>query len=167
MIHDKKSSMRQERQDMPKVRRWLENLLGCKFKDTSITEQRQDMDLISSDGEYYEIKIRGLEYRPFYKKDILIETISNDQKDSDGWIYYSEADWLIYLYKPLDDLIGYKISMPALQSWWKINEHRRVWKMKKVPNKGYNTINRIIPLKFLRDVYITYLPWEAGGYKSE
>jgi len=165
MIHNKDVSMRKERLDMPMIRSWLENLLGCTFQDTSLAEQLQDMDLKNSDDEYYEVKIRGAEYRSFYKKDILIETVSNDQKDSLGWIYYSEADWLIYLYKPLDDLIGYKIPMQALKRWWKLNEHRRVWKKKKVPNKGYNTINRVIPLKFLEGVQITYLPGEAGGYK--
>lgn len=165
MIHDKAAAMRRERQDMPKVRRWLENLLGCTFRDTSLDEQLQGKDLISSDGEYYEVKIRGAKYRSLYMKDLLIETISNDQKDSPGWILYSEADWLIYLYEPLEGLIGYKISMPVLKKWWEYNEYRRAWKMKKVPNKGYNTINRIIPLKFLKDVHITYLPGEAGGYK--
>lgn len=158
--------MRKEREDMPKVRRWLENLLGCTLEDTSIDDQLEDMDLKSSEGESYEVKIRSAKYRDLYKKDILIETISNDQKeDSPGWIYYSKADWLIYLYKPLDDLIGYKISMPILKKWWQYNKHRRAWKKKKVPNKGYNTINHVIPLKFLKDVQITYLPWEAGGYK--
>lgn len=165
MIHNKADSMLQERQDMPKVCRWLENLLGCIFEDTSLNDQLEDMDLKSSEGESYEVKIRSAKYRDLYKKDILIETISNDQKDSPGWIYYSKADWLIYLYKPLDDLIGYKISMPALKSWWKLNKHQRAWKKKKAPNKGYNTINRIIPLKFLKDLQIIYLPEEAGGYK--
>lgn len=165
MIHDKTISMRRERQAMPKVRSWLENLLGCTFQDTSLEEQLQGKDLISSDGEYYEVKIRSAEYRSLYKKDLLIETISNDQKDSPGWILYSEADWLIYLYEPLEDLIGYKISMPVLKKWWKYNKHRRAWKKKKVPNKGYNTINRVIPLNFLKGVPITYLPGEAGGYK--
>ena len=157
--------MRQERKDMPKIRSWLENLLGCTFQDTSLAEQLKGKDLVSSDGEYYEIKIRSAEYRSLYKKDILIETISNDQKDSHGWIYYSEADWLIYLYEPLDNLIGYKMSMPELKRWWKFNEFRRSWEMKKVPNKGYKTINRVIPLKFLKGLQITYLPGEAGGYK--
>lgn len=150
---------------MPKVRSWLENLLGCTFQDTSLAEQLKGKDLVSSDGEYYEIKIRNAEYRYLYKKDILIETISNDQKNSPGWIYYSEADWLIYLYEPLDNLIGYKISMPALKRWWKFNEFRRSWDTKKVQNKGYKTINRVIPLNFLKEVQITYLPGEAGGYK--
>ncbi len=157
--------MRRERQSMPKVRSWLENLLGCTFQDTSLAEQLQGKDLISSDGEYYEIKIRGTEYRPFYMKDLLIETISNDQKASPGWILYSKADWLIYLYEPLEDLIGYKIPMQMLKKWWEYNKHRRLWKKKKVQNKGYNTINRVIPLKFLEDMYIIYLPGEAGGYK--
>jgi len=150
---------------MPKIRSWLENLLGYTFQDTSDAEQLQDMDLISSDGEYYEIKIRDAEYRHLYKEDILIETISNDQKGSLGWIHYSDADWLIYLYKPLDDLVGYKIQMQALKRWWKLNEYRRAWETKKATNKGYKTINRVIPLKFLEDVQITYLPGEAGGYK--
>lgn len=159
--------MRQEHQDMPKIRRWLENLLGPIFEYTSLNEQFQDMDLKSSDGEYYEVKIRSAEYRSFYKKDILIETISDDKKDSGGWIYYSKADWLIYLFKPIDDLVGYKISMPALKRWWELNEYRRKWITKKVPNKGYNTINRIVPLELLEGIQITYLPGEAGGYKVE
>jgi len=167
MIHDKAASMLQERQDMPRISSWLENLLGCTFQDTSRTEQLQGKDLLSSDGEYYEVKIRGAKYRGLYKKDLLIETISNDKKDSPGWIYYSEADWLIYVYEPLEDLVGYRISMPALRKWWEVNEHRRVWNKKMVPNKGYNTINRVVPLNFLEDVHFTYLPGEAGGYKVE
>lgn len=150
---------------MPKIRSWLEDLLGCTFQDTSHDEQLQGKDLVSSDGEYYEVKIRGTSYRSLYKKDILIETVSNDRKDSPGWIHYSEADWLIYVYEPLEDLVGYKISMPVLKRWWQLNEHRRVWKKKTVPNKGYNTINRVVPLKFLDGLQITYLPGEAGGYK--
>jgi len=167
MIHDKDASMRQERRDMPKIISWLENLLGCTFQDTSLAEQLQGKDLVSSDGEYYEVKIRKAKYRALYKKDILIETVSNDKKDSPGWIEYSEADWLIYLFEPLEDLVGYKISMPTLKKWWQVKKHRWVWKKKKVPNKGYNTINRVVPLKFLDDMKITYLPEEAGGFKIE
>lgn len=167
MIHNKAESMKRERQDMPKIQSWLTDLLGCTFQDTSNDEQLQGKDLLSSDGEYYEIKIRNAKYRDLYKKDILIETISNDKKDSPGWIYYSEADWLIYLYAPLDDLIGYKINMLVLKKWWSFYEHRRVWMKKAVPNRGYNTINRVVPLKFLDDVNIMYLPWDASGYKID
>lgn len=167
MIHDKDESMKRERQDMPEVQRYLTTLFGCTFHETSIYDQKRGKDLISSDKESYEIKIRDTIYRDLYKIDILIETISNDKKDSPGWIYYSEADWLIYLYAPLDDLIGYKIKMPVLKKWWSFNEHRRVWMKKVVDNRGYNTINRVVPIKFLNDVKITYLPWEASGYKIE
>ncbi len=166
IIHNKQEDMNRERREMFIIKQWLGGLFGFLFEDVSLEEQMEGKDLCAN-GAFYEVKIRDPKYRTYFKQDLLIETISNSEKDSPGWIYYSKADWLLWIFKPIKDLAGYLISMKELQRWWRFNQFKYEWKTREAYNEGYITINKEVPLKFLKGVKIIFLPEDYGGYKIE
>ena len=153
-MSNKKDDMRKERLKMPKIKDFLESILEVSFREATLSEQRdQGIDLVNiNDLETYEIKIRSSKYRDNCYTDCLLETQSNDNYGTEGWIYHSKARWLIIIYEPLDDPIAQMWGLPELRDWWQENIHRRVWKKKRVPQShGGYTVNRIIPLKFIAE----------------
>jgi hypothetical protein len=108
-----------EREDTPVVIEWAESLLNLTgIREASEYAQRElDIDFYAYAGDMqlsFENKIRKTEY-----DDVLIETISNMNKLTHGWIHTSKADYLIYVFV-IDKTIkkGYIFDLHKLRDWW-------------------------------------------------
>lgn len=72
----------------------------------------------------------------------FVETVSVDIANKPGWAHSSQADYLIY-YVPGDELI-YIIRFKDLRS---ILKQWSNYPTRKIPNKGYNTVGLLVPLR--------------------
>lgn len=109
------------------------------------TEQRQGIDRWFTDRE------SGRHFSVEYKTDstatkthrAFIETMSNLEHSKQGWIYTSQADYLIY-YVPGKDYVIYwvrfEVLRRAFRSW------ALTYPVKKVPNRRYTTCGLVVPL---------------------
>jgi len=144
--HKKPEDMNRERQDIPFVIKWLSDLGIYGFKEAIYYEQINGVDLIQeSTGKTYEVKIR---YKPRYlKKDILIEVKSKIEEDTPGWIVYSKANLLVYVFLKNNKILGGHIfDLPLLRMWWFAVGQFRNYPIKESPNTGYTTLNYAVPL---------------------
>ncbi len=164
MVHKKSEYMGRERVDSPFIKTYLEQKLSRNLRDATLDEQRMGIDFVDiDDGTTFESKLREVSERKYLDKDILIETISNDVIMSHGWIEYIKSDYLVYLFKPINDLKGHILFFPKLKKWWDENKDKEDWVTKKVPNVGYFTINRVIPLNFLPKTIFFYSDVFSGN----
>lgn len=76
---------------------------------------------------------------------IFFEVISNDNKNSQGCMLVSEADYLFYFFPEIKLLYSFKLS--KFKEWTLINKHR--FKIKKCKNPTYNSWGYLIPRKIL------------------
>jgi len=114
-----REDLNNEREDTPAVIEWVSKILRLSnvHNVSERIQKERDIDFHGSTKKQthtFENKIRYKEY-----DDVLIETISNMNKLSPGWIYASEADYLNYVF--LDNGIvkkGYIFDLPKLQEWW-------------------------------------------------
>lgn len=84
--------------------------------------------------------------------DILLEYISNDTKNTPGWMEKDlTIDYLAYAFLPI--LTAYLFDWRMLKRAW--NFHKEKWKNKyfnpKAPNNGYITISVAVPIDDLRN----------------
>jgi hypothetical protein len=66
--------------------------------------------------------------------------------ESDGWMRYGQADYLLYCFQTKDDeyLDCWLIDFPQLQEWfWGVWEDYRAYRM---PNTGNHTEGRLVPI---------------------
>jgi hypothetical protein len=121
---------RYEESKKPQIEAFLKEKLNLvALKDISMERDGKllDRDYVAkrSEGEPWlriECKIRSEKYAD--TGDILIETKSNVERKTLGWIYTSKADLLAYLWPTSNGVEGYVINLPKLQNWWKLNKHR-------------------------------------------
>lgn len=126
--------------------RFLDKFFSDKFEIHPATrhQQRQGIDRIFKNKKTG--KILKVEYKTDYLAhrtgNAFIETVSVDSKGKKGWIYTSQADYLIYYV--VIDLLIYVITFEALRklfpNWIKKYPSR------KSPNKGYFTHGILVPL---------------------
>ena len=75
--------------------------------------------------------------------DIAIELIQDTETNSPGWLYYTEADWILY---GMDEII-YLIEFQELKEFVKKYKDKFNTKISK---KGWgNTLNLILPLSII------------------
>lgn len=81
--------------------------------------------------------------------DILLELVSNDQKRTPGWLYYSQCDYIVYAI--LDAKKIYMLPVLLLQMAWVKNKSKWLKEYKQVAakNEWYLTINIPIPTNVL------------------
>lgn len=72
----------------------------------------------------------------------FVETISVDTEKKPGWAYTSRADVLIYFIPK--DLLAYWIRFVDLRK--ELPRWCADFPMRKIPNKGYHTHGRLVPL---------------------
>lgn len=109
-----------ERNATPYVIEWIQKTLNLPIlmEVNDYAQKELDIDLYAplEEGEFltFENKIRFKEYN-----DVLIETVSNMNTLSEGWIYASKADYLVYVFY-LNKIIkkGYIFNLPKLREWW-------------------------------------------------
>lgn len=136
-------------------------------------ELAEHFDVLMVDGSRLELKIRRSKY--VNKKDILIETESCVEKRTLGWIYTTQANFLVYAFVTpgREVLKGYIFDFPELQAWW-IKEGTRTNYENKYGKTGdlYTTKNCVVPLGDLPLEVFAYHP-DYGrtdyrtGYKIE
>ena len=90
-----------------------------------------------------EEKIRDARFAP---TDLLIETTSAAQFETAGWVYTSEADWIVYA-RVADGSLCSALLLPfePLQRWFVTTDPRR-FEQRSADNGSYRTLFRIVPL---------------------
>ena len=97
--------------------------------------------------------VKGKVYR-----DCLLEFISNDKKQTPGWVVKDlAADFIAYAIVPLRKV--WLLSVPQLQRAWVTcsAEWTRPENIRKSPNNGYNTLNAPVDWRVLMEAM-----WMAG-----
>jgi hypothetical protein len=161
MKHNKKDYMKKERDDTPLVINWLKtkakrhlfNLNQIKVV-TNRAYQLKGIDLIG----YTDIGTIKLEnkIRHVLYDDLLIETLSKEEQLTPGWIEYSKADFLVYVFKENGTIEqGHIFDLKKLQTWWK-KQDKNEYEIKYAYNQGYRTKNRSVPLKDIPEEIIIY-----------
>ena len=89
-----------------------------------------------------EEKIRTAGY--WDTKDLLLETHSNQEYNTAGWCFTSQADYLIYIWDKLPELRVFMCPMVPLTKWFQLHYHR--YESKGAKNKQYTTMNRVVPI---------------------
>ena len=100
------------------------------------------------------------------KEDILLETISNSNKNSDGWIYYSDADYYAYSWFMGELKKIFLFNMPFLKKWFLEKGHLFEQKKSHTSNL-YNTFFILVPFKELEQLCIEGKAEEWRNEKGE
>lgn len=150
--------MLEEKQKRPYVKDYVERFFKQPFRNATIEEQKNGIDFVGINESKITVeqKLRREDERRYMKADILVEIISDDQKWSDGWIVYSQALYLVYLFEPVTNLQGHIILMQDLKKLWKENTDKENWEKKYAENVGYTTINEVMPLSFIPKSLFVY-----------
>lgn len=143
--------LKQERSDMEIVKNWLhKHLFVGDLKEATYAEQTQKHidfhGMLYGEPKTFEAKIRYTDYG-----DLLVETLSNTETKSLGWIYTTQADYLIYAV--LENSTVKKlfiINLPYLKEWW----NRQGRYSKYTTHYGetdnlYKTENKAVPISDL------------------
>lgn len=132
--------------------------------------QRSGIDGIAQLKEVkWESKVREYEYYNKNNKDILIETVSNEDTGKPGWFYYSKADFIIYTWKNkfknfLIDGFFIFIQNPVLRAWFEGEkdrfEEKEAVSIDKNTGNIWRTLNRVVPTKsFPKDTILHFSPF--------
>ena len=159
MIHHKDKDMKRENKVTPLTISWLlENVSKqlnnlTELKQTHKGYQVRGIDLIGYNDQgkiTLEIKHRYKEYQ-----DLLIETKSKKIRDTPGWIDYSKADYLVYVFVIKSKIEnGYVFDLKKLKTWW-TTQNKEKYQIKDAVNQGYITENRAVPIKDIpNDIFI-------------
>lgn len=109
-----------------------------------------------------EEKFREPKYWENRNKDILIEYMSNDEKNELGWIYKTISDYIIYLFIR-DEEYGevYVFPTKPLKNWVLRNKRDFMeYQELRAPNMGYYTLSKAVPLKKIKDII------QKAGYEA-
>lgn len=101
-----------------------------------------------------EEKIRDRKYK---NKDIVIEEQSNVEKQTHGWIYYSESDYIAYSWfvNGLSKILI--IDMKKLKEWYLKNKEKYKLVFTET-NNLYHTSFRIIPIEDIKNMILYTSP---------
>lgn len=132
---------------------------------------RKDIDyLLHIDGVLVKVecKIRSVKHQKHAYKDILLETKSSTEMNTEGWITKSEADLLAYVWKNNNHLDGYIFNLPLLREWWNKNSKHyldRIYAPNPPLNPLYHTENVAIPINDL-PLEIIFYPQQSTPKKQ-
>ena len=96
---------------------------------------------------FIEEKLRfGDAAEKYCEKDLCLEEYSSKENNTAGCILTSRAHYLCYVWdcrpKPI---VAWILPMGPLREWFSLNRHR--YFTKPVPNEGYTTIVRLVPVE--------------------
>jgi hypothetical protein len=138
----------QERKDIEIVKIWLNNnhLVDTIRDATDFEQMEQDIDFHGSlYGELHSFEVK---HRHSIYPDFLVETLSNIEYRTAGWIIKSQADKLVYVFL-IKNIIkkAFIMNLPKLKAWW-LNEGRyNNYPIRKGKTDNlYETENRAVPL---------------------
>lgn len=150
-----KSKLDVESHSAPFIEKWLIELFdleSLKFIGKTEDGIREGKDYVGytqgGNRLTFEVKARDSKYK--FKRDILAETISNSAKKTLGWIKYSRADYLVYVFLTSWNSIGrkYVLSMQDFRKWFM--ERELTFKYIQAPNPPwkpeYYTISAKVPI---------------------
>ncbi len=146
-----KDDLRWEQNVRPAMIGWIARTMNIGFDRWATLEEETEehFDALMLNGVKVEIKSRR-GGKVIYN-DILIETKSCEERDTPGWIYTTQADYLAYAF--VDEathkiLKGYLIHFSKLKEWWmKIGRYHEYDIRKGTTGKLYHTVNRAVPEK--------------------
>ena len=121
-------------------------------------EQKHGIDMILMNKKpKIDIKTRQYQYHKF--GDILLETISVIEKNKEGWLYYTDADLICYVWEneSRNNLIdGYWLIIQPLKEWFKGKENKYPKKIAESIREDliWHTENRAVPIKDIPKEYI-------------
>jgi len=146
----------------------LDNFFREKFdiQPVQMCDQRRGIDRIftsKKNGSILKIEYKA-DSKAAQTGNAFIETVSVDTQQKPGWAVYSEADYLIYYIPPL--LTGYVIQMDRLKG--KVDLWKERHATRSIPNRGYNTIGVLVPLREFEQLAITVIsPLPASDWRKE
>lgn len=113
-----------------------------------IRTTRDQADAEMTVMEYMEEKLRSVQQSRY--DDLLIETKSNIERNTAGWIFTSRAHWLVYAqHRPLGWLRVLILPMGALRDWFTPRrerfEERQTLPTRVVNGASYHTLNSFVP----------------------
>jgi len=125
-------SLKLEDEAMPCVIRWIQDDFGFTLvkdvhREPSYYEKEidlimEDLDHVMPSPLFIEVKVRDELYQ-----DIVIETIKNVEQNKLGWIWTSEAYFLIYVFYIDGKLLPrprYLLQLQSLREWFRENRER-------------------------------------------
>ena len=126
----------------------------------TILQRRYAVDTIlqGRDGRAVCIEEKITRWPGFALLNFFLETMSCTVAglESEGWMRYAEADYLLYAFMQADDvhLLCYLIEFPALKAWfWPRSERFRLYIM---PNTTNHTAGRLVPIATVRQAVRTW-----------
>ena len=144
--HDFDRSVEVEKRWAPVLDRWIRN--SYPLRDATPQEQRRGIDRMAVNDLGNEV---GIDYKCDEKAqwtgNVFMETVSVDTRRTPGWLYTSDADWILYFVTPE---VVYAFSLAKLQAHiedW-INRYGEV----AADNRRYRTLGVLVPLRTARAV---------------
>jgi len=116
------------------------------IQDRTLQFKGIDLELHSRDGGTLQVELKT--DRHVLSPNLFLEDVSNSQTGTLGWTLKCEADVLSYgfLNERLPTILTrqYLYDMMSLRQWYKT--HREAYRQCQIPNKGYFTIGRPVPI---------------------
>jgi hypothetical protein len=110
-----------------------------------------DVDYLCLRGERpiaVEVKVRRSQWL-----DILLEIWSNEERRVPGWLFKSQADYLLYGFLSSNRVKYLFFDFEKLRQWWEENKSRS-WESVRAKNKGYTTVSVAIPLEEIKPIIL-------------
>jgi hypothetical protein len=143
--HDFDRSAEVERRWSPVLDRWIRKSYAF-FREATDAEQRRGIDRIAIDDLGHEVAIDyKCDERAQWTGNVFMETVSVDTRRTPGWLYTSDADWILYFVVPE---VVYAFSLSKLRAeieGW-IKRYREV----PAKNRSYRTLGVLVPLREAR-----------------
>lgn len=146
-----REDLAKERLDIEAVKEWLERRMNVEaIVEATIEEQiEKHIDFhgyLWGEPKTFEAKIRRRDYG-----DLLIETFSNAERRTLGWIQTSQADILAYFFVEKRGVIkGGLFDLPKIREWWNKDGQFVAWpKYYGMTENLYHTENRAVPISTL------------------
>lgn len=143
-----REDLAKERLDIEVLKDWLQRRLDVEAITEATAEEQIENDIdfhgyLWSEPKTFEAKIRKGNY-----DDLLIETLSNSERGTLGWIYTSQADILAYFFvEKATVLRGLLIYLAKLKDWWTKEGKLFDWpKYYGTTGTLYHTENRAVPI---------------------
>lgn len=153
----------------------VEKFLCIHLQPTALKDISGEADGIKFDRDYVvmingkwvrvECKTRRVKYAQYFLLEILIETMSSREMNTQGWITKSTADMLAYMWElENSEVEGFIFDLPKLQEWW-INNKNRYNRVVEAPNPPenplYHTVNIVVPVNDLPSTLFVYSPFDS------
>jgi hypothetical protein len=154
-FHEQLSAGEQQEQELDKFFvRWYD------IQRAALDQQRCGIDRIFTrrdNGYVFKIEYKA-DWTASKTGNAFVETVSVDTTHTPGWVYSSQADYLIY-YLPKDMrayILAFEQLRARLPQWEK-------FPIRSIPNKGYSTVGVLVPLGEFERIAIRVVSVDNSG----